>query len=437
MSKQPARLRRASAAWALLAAVLLAACGGAVTQTPEAATTPEISQPDPGAVLALEDIPVEGVDFCAEYPDPEPQPYEAPADSLLAVQSYDHVRGPDEPRLTAIVYGDMSGARTRELEDNLAAMNEQYGDIRVIFRHLPQTDGAPYLAAQASESVAAQGGDEAFWAFHDLLITDQDAWRDLPVEELPARLAEYAGEAGVDSAQVTTDLEENTYQAVVLTMMDPVVQAGANQVPVLIINGIPLLEAPVDRPALETLREIALLADSYPEPPPQVVDPDRNYRAWIETDYGTVVVDLFADIAPQTVNNFAYLACKGYYDGITWHRVIPGFVAQTGDPSGTGIGRPGYSVPDENGSEEYQARGLSFDRAGLLSMAKGNSPNSAGSQWFITYGPAEYLSADFTIFGEVIAGKAALDQLMPIEASGFGSTAQGDALIRVVVREVD
>jgi peptidylprolyl isomerase len=169
-----------------------------------------------------------------------------------------------------------------------------------------------------------------------------------------------------------------------------------------------------------------------------VIDPQQKYRAWLETEYGTIVLDLFADIAPQTVNNFAYLACQGYYDGITWHRVVPGFVAQTGDPTSMGVGGPGYNVNDENGTPAYLERGLQFDRAGLLSMAKGGAPNSAGSQFFITYAPASHLNADFTIFGEVIAGLATLDSLTPREAAGFDlNLPAGDALLSVVVRQID
>ena len=171
-----------------------------------------------------------------------------------------------------------------------------------------------------------------------------------------------------------------------------------------------------------------------------VIDPAKNYRAWIETTQGTIVADLYADIAPQTVNNFAYLACSGYYEDLIWHRVIDGFVAQTGDPSGSGLGGPGYTIPDENGAEAYQARGMSFNRSGLIAMAKSAAPDSARGQFFITLGPALHLDADFTIFGEVIEGLEVLDELYRYEARGLTPIQEGitpDRLISIVIREMD
>ncbi|NJN15366.1 MAG: peptidylprolyl isomerase [Oscillochloris sp.] len=137
----------------------------------------------------------------------------------------------------------------------------------------------------------------------------------------------------------------------------------------------------------------------YPSAPPLTIDPASEYTATILTPRGEIVVELLPEIAPQTVNNFAFLANNNFYNGLTWHRVLPGFMAQGGDPTGTGAGDPGYSIPAEFTSE------LTFDEPGLLAMARSGDPDSAGSQFFITTGPAPWLNEQYTIFGRVISGQ--------------------------------
>jgi cyclophilin family peptidyl-prolyl cis-trans isomerase len=132
--------------------------------------------------------------------------------------------------------------------------------------------------------------------------------------------------------------------------------------------------------------------------------PDKRYQARIVTDKGTMVVDLHADLAPVTVNNFVFLARQGFYDGIIFHRVIANFMAQTGDPTGTGTGGPGYRFQDE------------FDQTlrhavpGVVSMANAG-PNTNGSQFFITHVPTPWLDGKHSVFGQVVQG---LDVLMAI-----------------------
>ena len=121
------------------------------------------------------------------------------------------------------------------------------------------------------------------------------------------------------------------------------------------------------------------MAKQYSAPPEMVIDPSKRYTATISTDNGDIVIELFADKAPRTVNNFVFLAREGYYDGVTFHRVIKGFMAQGGDPTGSGSGGPGYKFADEF----HPA--LKHDSAGILSMANAG-PGTNGSQFFITYG---------------------------------------------------
>ena len=135
----------------------------------------------------------------------------------------------------------------------------------------------------------------------------------------------------------------------------------------------------------------------YKTPPPMVIDPKKTYTATFHTDVGDFVVDLFAAQAPKTVNNFVFLAREGFYDGVTFHRVIRNFLAQGGDPTGTGTGGPGYKFEDEF----HPA--LRHDGPGVLSMANAGR-NTNGSQFFITHGPTPHLDMKHAVFGKVRSG---------------------------------
>lgn len=166
---------------------------------------------------------------------------------------------------------------------------------------------------------------------------------------------------------------------------------------------------------------------TYDAPPPMIIDPEKRYTATITTPRGEIVIRLLPEIAPQTVNNFVFLAREDFYDGLTWHRVIEGFMAQGGDPAGDGTGGPGYTIPDEFTSE------ILFDRPGLVAMARPNAPDSAGSQFFITTAPAEWLNGQYTIFGEVIEGQAIVDAI-PLRDPAT-ATDPGEEIIDITITE--
>lgn len=142
----------------------------------------------------------------------------------------------------------------------------------------------------------------------------------------------------------------------------------------------------------------------WSEPPIMTIDPAKQYSATVSTEKGDIVLDLFADKAPITVNNFVFLARQGYYDGVTFHRVIPDFMAQTGDPTGTGSGGPGYQFQDEFHPD------LRHDSEGIVSMANAGA-NTNGSQFFITYGPTPHLDDRHSVFGKVAEGMDVLRSL--------------------------
>jgi cyclophilin family peptidyl-prolyl cis-trans isomerase len=175
--------------------------------------------------------------------------------------------------------------------------------------------------------------------------------------------------------------------------------------------------------------EVAGAALQWPSPPTMQIDPSKSYEAVFKTDVGDITVRLFAYQAPLTVNNFVFLAKQGYYDNTTFHRVLPGFMAQGGDPTGTGAGGPGYSFEDEFSAD------LQFDRPGLLAMAN-SGPDTNGSQFFITYAPTPHLNGLHTIFGEVVQGTDVLNSLKPRDPQA-NPDYQGDTLLTVEIIESD
>ena len=154
---------------------------------------------------------------------------------------------------------------------------------------------------------------------------------------------------------------------------------------------------------------------TYSAPPPMVIDTSKQYTATIETEKGNLVLELFASDVSVTVNNFVFLAREGFYDGTTFHRVIPDFMAQGGDPTGTGRGGPGYSFPDEFTQHAHVA--------GTLSMANAG-PDTNGSQFFITYTPQHGLDGKHSVFGQLIQGMDVLEKIK-----------NGDIIKRIIIKE--
>jgi cyclophilin family peptidyl-prolyl cis-trans isomerase len=136
------------------------------------------------------------------------------------------------------------------------------------------------------------------------------------------------------------------------------------------------------------------------------IDPKKNYTATIKTDKGDIVIDLFASKTPNTVNNFVFLARQGFYDGTIFHRVIANFMVQGGDPTGTGMGGPGYKFKDEFDPS------LKHNKPGILSMANAG-PGTNGSQFFITHVPTPWLDGKHSVFGEVKEGMDVVNAIPP------------------------
>jgi cyclophilin family peptidyl-prolyl cis-trans isomerase len=148
--------------------------------------------------------------------------------------------------------------------------------------------------------------------------------------------------------------------------------------------------------------------DMFDAPPPVIIDPGKSYVATIETRKGDIVCELYAAEARQTVNNFVYLARAGFYDGLTFHRVVPGFVIQGGDPLGKGNGGPGYTISAEIG--------LSHGKGALATARLGDQVNreraSSGSQFYITLDKTPHLDGGYTVFGQVVSGMPVVESIV-------------------------
>ncbi len=169
------------------------------------------------------------------------------------------------------------------------------------------------------------------------------------------------------------------------------------------------------------------MAKTYQNRPTLAIDPAKTYLAVITTVRGEFTIEVRPDVAPETVNSFIFLARDGYYDGVTFHRVIPGFVAQGGDPTGTGSGGPGYTLPAEFSELPYER--------GTVGVARSTSPDSGGSQFFIAFGPQPSLNGQYTVFGQVTEGMDVVECLTARDPSRNPGAPAGDAIVSIEIRE--
>jgi cyclophilin family peptidyl-prolyl cis-trans isomerase len=180
-------------------------------------------------------------------------------------------------------------------------------------------------------------------------------------------------------------------------------------------------------PAAGSVEAPAVTSKQYASAPPMTIDQSKQYFATVKlAKGGEFVIQLFPDKAPITVNSFVFLAREGYFNGTTFHRVLEGFMAQGGDPTGTGGGGPGYQFQNE-------LNDLAFDKAGVVAMANAG-PNTNGSQFFITFGPYQLSESDYTIFGQVIEGMDVVDGITRRDPN-LNPTTPGDAIESITITE--
>lgn len=300
-------------------------------------------------------------------------------------------------------------------------------DLRVIYRHYPLTSihDKAALSAQAAEAAGIQ---DKFWEMHDLLYGKLDEWKGMSVEEFQEWLVTQADDLGLDSDQFNEDLTSEALVNMAQKAWEESSSIGIPGTPFLLINGQPY-SGQLDTTSLAMLIEATLLEKrQYEDCPPMTIDQTKGYVATIETEKGDITIELYAEEAPLAVNSFVFLAQDGWYDNVTFHRVVPGFVSQAGDPSGTGMGGPGYVFDNEVSPD------LKFDQPGVLGMAN-SGPGTNGSQFFITHTSVPHLDGSYTIFGRVISGMDVVESLMPRDPSQSSDLPPGDMILSVKIEK--
>jgi cyclophilin family peptidyl-prolyl cis-trans isomerase len=307
----------------------------------------------------------------------------------------------------------------------MARLTEEFPqDLRLVYRHFPlNIHDKALLATQAAEAAGLQG---EFWAMHDLLFAQRDEWVGLSSEDFQNWAVDRAEELGLDAKKFDEDMNSEPIVAKAQQAWEFNSSIGLPGTPFLVINGYPY-NGPLNFANLEaTVQMILMERIQYTECPPMTIDPSKQYIATLHTEKGDIQIELFADKAPLAVNSFIFLAENGWFDGITFHRVIPGYVAQAGDPSGSGFSGPGYAFDNEIVPE------LTFDGPGVVGMANAG-PGSNGSQFFITYTAAPKLNGSYTIFGRVISGMDVVESLTPRDPAQSMNLPPGDKILSVTI----
>ncbi len=420
----------------LLLLIGLTACGATATAEPTAtATVAPTATPQPEATATT-----------ASEAAAQPAQAGGPAicrtesiTSLLNLLSYPELTpvtdsdwtygGNADSKITIIEYADFQCPGCSGTSPILDNLQYQYGDdLRLVYRHFPLTGihDKAFLSAVAAEAAGEQGD---FWAYHNMLYAKQDEWSGLSVEEARQKFIDYAAEAELDVAQFTTDLKAKAIGERVINAEQAAIAAGLGGTPTILVNGyfFPTQQLPLSQEGIDFFMNLIRLMELQYDAPEQVIDPAKQYQATITTQNGDIVIDLLPDIAPVNVNSVAFLAGQGWYDNTTFHRVLPDFMAQGGDPSGLGLGWPGYRCDDEIAPDNV------FDKPGLVAMAN-SGPNTNGAQFFITYGPAPHLNGKFTIIGQVASGQDVVEAITPRDPDEK-PTFDGDTILKMTITE--
>ena len=310
----------------------------------------------------------------------------------------------------------------------LAQLQQENPDtVRLVYRDFP-LNPIHDKAALAAQAALAAGEQGKYWEMHDLLFASQGEWEGMTLDEFSEWLASKADQLGIEKEGFISDLDREDIVKQVNDSWEYGQSIGLSGTPFILING-QIYGGPLDYGNLKKIVSLLSISErQYKTCPPIVIEPGKQYLARILTEKGEIVIDLFADKTPNTVNNFVFLARDGWFDNVTFHRVIKGFVAQTGDPTGTGIGNPGYYIDNEI------VASLKYDKPGVVGMAN-SGPNMNGSQFFITLTPAPNLDGGYTIFGQVISGMDVLSKLTPRDPQSDPNLPPGDKIISVTIEE--
>ncbi len=350
------------------------------------------------------------------------------------VTDADWQRGPADARITIVEYSDFQCPSCAQLASVLKELQDRYpNDLRIVYRHFPLSGTADQplhqnaaLAMQAAEAAGSQG---QFWEMHDQLFSRQAEWTAMNQDDFKVWLDGTAQGLGLDLNQFDQDAFSEAAAAKSQAAWQDGLTLKLPGTPYVLINGIPYYSGPLDINSMDNIVQVELLSErQFHACPEMTLNKGANYTATLHTEKGDIVVQLYPDVAPMAVNSFIFLAEHGWYDNVTFHRVLPGFVAQAGDPTGSGYGGPGYAFAIEVNTN------VVFDRAGLFAMAN-SGPTSNGSQFFITLNPEPQLNGQYTIFGEVIQGMDVVENLTARDPSQSSDLPPGDRILNVTIEE--
>ena len=404
----------------LLVAFMIASvsCTPVPTRPAAAAATLTAAPPPP---------PLATPDTCNYVRQPTPNP--AQPSLFPPVSPQDHVRGPADAYLTVLLYSDFQCPACAKFAALLASIQLKYPqEVRIVYRDFPlkSVNDKAVLADQAAEAASLQG---KFWEMHDLLFAKQAEWTALDALKFQAWLVNQAATLGLDTLKFHADLTSPAIAAIPAKAWQDGLKMQLPGVPLILLNGQILRSQLTLLSDLESIIRLDLLAKrQFTNCPPYTIDATKQYQATLKTAKGNIVIRLFPDKAPNTVNNFVFLAKAGWYDNISFYRVVPGFIAQTGDPSGTGQGNPGYFIPNE------LTQAMKFDRPGLVGM-NNSGPDTNGSQFFITSNAIPNLNGTYTLFGQVISGMDVLQKLTARDPKPGDNLPDGDLLMTVQIEE--
>ena len=303
-------------------------------------------------------------------------------------------------------------------------------DVQIVYRHFPLNQIHPH-AQKSAEASEVAGGQGAFWPYHDALYERQGEWSALDSDGARKFFIDLAAELNLDVDQFTADLDGGTYAEYVAALEQEAAALGLPGTPAALVNGEVVGGGiPIDYTVWENYVSSLIAVASIPqwaEAPEMALEEGKTYHARVKMENGgEFLMELYPESAPQTVNSFVFLTNEGFFDGVTFHRVLDGFVAQTGDPSGTGMGGPGYMLPNEIDPA------LSHDDKGVVAMAN-RGPDTNGSGWYVTLGPAVNLDGGYTIFGRVVEGMDVVEGLTLRDPSTNPDADPGDVMESVTI----
>jgi cyclophilin family peptidyl-prolyl cis-trans isomerase/protein-disulfide isomerase len=344
------------------------------------------------------------------------------------ISEEDWTKGPEDAILTVMEYTDFFCPYCSMAFSELNTLMEKYpDDVRLVYRPLPLDSLHPTapLAAYAAEAAGMQG---KFWEMYDAIFSNQEALSSLTAEDMTEWLKTTAEELELDVDQFTADIESEDVINKITTAQQTMFEAGVSSTPTVLVNGRPVgnWTAAYLSNFIEVMKAEK---DMLTECPPFVIDQDKEYTATITTEKGDLVLELYPKAAPLAVNSFVYLAREGFYDGVTFHRVYHNFMAQTGDPTGTGWSGAGYQYREEIVPE------LTYDEAYMVGVARGQAEGTSGSQFFITYVPYPSLNGGYTIFAKLIEGMDVLAEITERDADNNPDAPEGDKIISIEIIE--